>query len=196
MPIDDALRQELLALASDDLRVREQLIREGALSEGYNPTMEAVHRRNAARLRAIVAEGGWPGTSLVGADGAEAAWLIVQHAIGEPHFMRSCHRLLAAAVERGDAPPWQAAMLEDRINMFEGRPQRYGSQLEADAEGRPRPYCLEDPRRVEEWRREVGLEPLAERLARGAKGAHQPPSDPERREREYQEWLRRVGWRD
>jgi hypothetical protein len=40
---------------------------------------------------------------------------------------------------RGDAPALQAAMLEDRIRAFEGRPQRYGTQFDWDANGEPSP---------------------------------------------------------
>jgi hypothetical protein len=39
-----------------------------------------VVRRNTARLKAVVVDHGWPGRSLVGEDGAHAAWLILQHA--------------------------------------------------------------------------------------------------------------------
>jgi len=193
MPRNEYLRQELLTLAAEDLRVAEELAADGSLYDGYHPRMEAIHRRNAARLREIIAEKGWPGASLVGEDGAEAAWLIVQHAIGEPDLLRSCLPSLWDAASRGEATSWQAAMLEDRIRMFEGRPQRFGTQLEPDEEGWLRPYRTEDPDGVDERRRAVGLEPLAERLAR----AGQQPLPPDRAqfEREYQNWLRRVGWR-
>ena len=36
-------------------------------------------------------------------------------------------------------PAWQPAMLEDRIRVFEGRPQLYGTQLEPDEQGNMRP---------------------------------------------------------
>ena len=148
------LRRELLALATEDGRVRQELAVEGSLYEGYHPRMEAVHRRNAARLAMILDEHGWPVPSLVGPEGAEAAWLIAQHAIGEPAFQRRCLRCLREAAGAGDLPSWQPAMLEDRIRMFEGRPQLYGTQLETDHEGRLRPYRIEDPERVEERRRQ------------------------------------------
>lgn len=191
--MDDQLRDELVALAAADLRLRDELAADGSLFEGYHPAMEAVHGRNAARLREIIAERGWPGTSLAGADGAEAAWLIVQHAIGEPDFLRSCLRLLREAAERGEAPAWQVAMLEDRIRMFEGKPQRFGTQLEPDATGQLRPYWTEDPERLDARRASVGLEPIAERLERA--GHQPPPADRARFEREYEAWLHRVGWR-
>jgi hypothetical protein len=192
-PRDPGLRRELLALAEDDERVRGELAAAGTLSEGYHPAMEAVHRRNAARLRTIIADHGWPGLSLVGADGAEAAWRIVQHAIGEPTFLRSCLSLLRAAAARGEAAAWQAAMLEDRIRMFEGRPQRYATQLEPDATGRLRPYRTEDMAGVDARRAAVGLQPLSEHLARAE--AEPLPVDRAKWNREYEAWLRRVGWR-
>jgi hypothetical protein len=187
------LRRELLALAAEDGRVCEELAAERSLYEGYHPQMEAVHRCNAARLATILDQHGCPVSSLVGPDGAEAAWLIAQHAIGEPAFQRRCLRVLREAEGRGEVPAWQPAMLEDRVRMFEGRLQLYGTQLEPDREGWLRPYPIEDPDHVEERRRAVGLEPLSARLARAERVP--VPVDGERFEREYEAWLRRVGWR-
>ncbi len=191
-PARPALRDALLAMRDEDLRVRAELEASGELDQGYAPAMEAVHRRNAARLRALVAGHGWPGRALAGEDGAEAAWLVVQHAIGEPAFVRAMHALLADAAARGDAPAWQPAMLEDRIRVYEGRPQRYGTQFVPDADGWLRPHAIEDPENVEARRAAVGLGPLAERVA-GA--GRQEIRDRARFDREYAEWLRRTGWR-
>jgi hypothetical protein len=56
-----------------------------------------------------------------------------------------------------------------------------------------RPHEIEDPEGVDERRHAVGLEPLAEVLARAKP---QPlPADRERFERDYQKWLIEVGWR-
>jgi hypothetical protein len=152
-----------------------------------------VHRENASRLTSILEEIGWPSEPLVGGEAAEAAWLIAQHAIGEPALQRSALQLLRKAAARGDVPAWQPAMLEDRIRMFEGRPQLYGTQVEADDDGWLRPYPIEDPARVDERRRQVGLGPLPT----DARRAERVMSAKERaaHEREYQAWLRRVGWR-
>src|SRR4051794_34670761 len=83
-----ALRQELLAMAEEDQRVRAELAADGSLFQGYHPDMQAVHDRNAARLTEIVEGYGWPGRSLVGEDGARAACLILHHAIGHPALQR------------------------------------------------------------------------------------------------------------
>ena len=86
--MNDALRNELLDMAAEDLRVRAELAADGSLFYGYHPRMAEVHRRNAARLDAVIEEHGWPGRSLVGEDGAEAACLILHHAIGDPPLQR------------------------------------------------------------------------------------------------------------
>ena len=188
-----ALRRDLLALAAEDGRVRAELVAEGTLFDGYHPRMEAVHRSNAAYLAAAIDRHGWPGAALVGADGADAAWLIAQHAIGEPAFQRRCLAALETAAERGDVPRCQPAMLEDRIRVFEGRAQRYGTQLTVTDDGMLSPHPIEDPDGVEARRRAVGLEPLAERLAKAERVPS--PKDREAYERGYEAWLRQVGWR-
>jgi hypothetical protein len=187
------LRDELVAMDAHDQTVRAELAADGSLFDGYDPRMAAVHEANASRLRAVMDDVGWPGEPLVGSDGAAAAWRVAQHAIGEPDFQRRCLRALQEAATRGDVPAWQPAMLEDRIRMFEGRPQRYGTQLEPDVEGRLRSYAIEDPEHVDDRRRAVGLEPLAACLARA--DPVPLPTDRARFEREYDAWLRRVGWR-
>jgi len=187
------LRRELLALAAEDRRVRAELVEEGTLYDGYHPRMEAVHRRNAAFLASAIDRHGWPGAGMVGDDGADAAWLIAQHAIGEPDFQRRCLAALEDAAERGEVPRWQPAMVDDRIRVFEGRAQRYGTQLQAADDGTVHPHPIEDPDGVEARRRAVGLEPLAERLAKAERVP--PPKDREAYERGYEAWLRQVGWR-
>ena len=48
------LRDKLVSMEEEDLRVRDELAADGSLSDGYHPRMEEVHRRNAARLREII----------------------------------------------------------------------------------------------------------------------------------------------
>jgi hypothetical protein len=191
--MDCRIADELIAMAERDRKVSDELAASGALYEGYDPRMAAVHEKNALRLREMIAQIGWPTERLVGKRAAEAAWLIAQHAIAHPQFQRSCLEFLAVAAREHLIPAWQPAMLEDRIRVFEGRLQRYGTQLEPDEHGNMRPHAMECPEAVDERRHAVGLEPLAEVLARAKP---QPlPSDRERFEHDYQEWLIAVGWR-
>jgi hypothetical protein len=193
-------RVELLELATLDLRTREELVRTGELFDGYHPRMAAVHRANAERLRGIVEAMAWPTASLVGSEAAEAAWLIVQHAIGEPELQRGMLPVLWEHARRGEVPARQAAMLEDRVRACEGRLQRYGTQLEWDEHGQLSPWpAVEEPETVDERRAEVGLPPLAETLAekllQAVAEGQRPPADLQARRNEMDAWARSVGWR-
>lgn len=193
------LRDTLVKLRSRDEAVRTRLAAEGSLFDGYHPEMEAVHRANAEQLRTIIQEVGWPGRKHVGDEGAEAAWIIVQHSIGEPEFMRRAFRLLTAAVERGDVPAWQVAHLEDRICALEGRRQRFGTQFDWNEESQLVPWPpVEDPETVDDRRAAVSLPPLAEAAARhkAATPEESRPTDPMTRRRKAETWARQRGWRD
>ena len=159
--IDEMLRGELLAMRAEDLGVRTELAAADELGGPYVACMEAVHIKNAARLRELIARHGWPAEDIAGKDGAEAAWLIAQHAIGEPGFQRRALRWMRGGADRGRTPAWHAAYLEDRIAMYEGRPQRFGTQwLDDPRDGRIRPWRLADVERVNEFRAGVGLPDL------------------------------------
>ena len=178
-----------------DDAVRERLARDGSLFAGYHPEMEAVHREHAARLAAIVDAHGWPGRSRVGDDGASAAWRILQHAIGEPALLRRLLPIVRAAAAGGEANPAEVAMLDDRIRVFEGRPQCYGTQYDWNDDGTAMVPMVgvEDPEQVDERRRAVGLPPM--QWTRAAPADEPPPTDPHARRAEGVAWARRVGWR-
>ncbi|HEX9929339.1 MAG TPA: DUF6624 domain-containing protein [Pyrinomonadaceae bacterium] len=198
---NEKLRQELLAMRAEDERVREELAKTGELFDGYHPTMEAVHLKNAARLEEIFAENGWLGKSLVGEDGAEAAWLIVQHAISRPDLQRRFLPILKEQSEHGENPIWQAAYLEDRILSFEGKPQIYGSQFDWNERDAMSPNEIFEPEKIDERRAAVGLEtPYSEYIKvhneAVRKSNEKPPDNLDERRRAFEEWARKTGWRD
>lgn len=183
-------------MRDEDLRVRQELLDSGELGGAYVPRMEAVHIKNAARLRTLIAAYGWPGEDIAGNDGAEAAWLIAQHAVGEPEFQRHVLTLLQASVAQRRTPAWHAAYLEDRIAMYEGRAQRYGSQWIDDLrDGRARPWTLADPERVNELRASVGLAPLPAIPGLGPDISTEQRRQIEENQRWWNDWLKSKGWR-
>jgi Family of unknown function (DUF6624) len=194
-----ALRLELLTMAAEDLRVREELASDGSLFEGYHPRMREVHERNAERLSSILREHGWPGRSLVGRKATQAAWLVLQHAISNPSLQRHVLVLLKDAAAADEIPFVQVAMLEDRIRSNEGRNQVYGTQFDWDEHGQLNPLPIEDEANVDVRRREIGLGPLAQDIQRkrelALRDGERPPVDWKVRQREKESWLRSVGWR-
>ncbi|WP_157197940.1 DUF6624 domain-containing protein [Methylomonas koyamae] len=184
-------------MAKNDLSVREALVADGSLGRAlYHPRMEAVHIGNAARLAEILEQYGWPGNRLVGEEGACATWLIAQHAIGNPSFMRHCLSLLKQAAADNDVIPWQVAFLEDRIRTYEGKPQIYGTQFQTNKNGQLEPYPIENPQAVNDRRLAVGLNTIEERTAELTAQSMREniPTSPDLDE-QYLTWLYSVGWR-
>jgi hypothetical protein len=128
--MNESVREDLLMLKRRDESARARLAESGVLFDGYSAEMEQLHAENTVSLEAILDADGWPGVSLVGEDGAEAAWVVAQHGISRPGFQRRCVRDLRKAVAAGEAPAWQEAYLTDRIRMNERRPQVYGTQFD------------------------------------------------------------------
>lgn len=161
--MDDALRAELLRRMARDQVARKAMDLDG---------MREADAENLPWLKAVVAERGWPGTSLVGPDGANAAWLLAQNADADPAFQRRCLDLMTAAVEAGEASRRELAYLTDRVLLAEKRPQVYGTQV-TRKDGQFVPLDLGDPDGLDARRSAVGLEPFAEYARRFART---PPS--------------------
>jgi len=194
---DAELRSELLIMKSEDEELHTELSKAGALSGHYVPSLQAVHEKNAARLREILSEHGWPHEERVGADGAYAAWLIVQHGVGDPGLQKSVLPLLQKEAARGRVPTWHAAYLVDRIAMYEQRCQRYGTQwLDDVTDGRTRPWPIEEPDNVNSFRASVGLGPLHPTPERGPDLPLKEQDSRRENQRWWQNWLAsRVGTR-
>jgi len=161
------LRDELIAMAKEDSRILQSLIDSGELGTvEYHPKMKSVHEKNNRRLKEIVKTHGWPGNTLVGKDGAKAAWYLIQHAVSDTEFMNYCLPLLKAAVENNDTESAYFAYLQDRVLVSSGKPQIYGTQHDIDDNGLAFPLPIKDPDNVESMREQVGLEPLVEATSR------------------------------
>lgn len=189
----------LVEAARRDLETRARLAESGELFDGYHPEMEAVHDENAALLLRAFDAIGWPGRRDYGDDGAGAAFLILRHAIGHPELQRRGLTLILDAIPEGQANPLDAAYLSDRITMFEGREQTFGTQFDWDSNGQLSPARVRDPETLDERRASVGLPPMADTIAEmranaAAEGEIAPPDLAERRAA-YEAWARKAGWR-
>lgn len=117
-----------------------------------------INTKNVTRLEAILEAYGWPTTSYVKGSAAQAAFLIVQHA--DLETQKKYLPMMRDAADKGEASWSSLALLIDRIEMREGRPQIYGSQIRGDGNGNFEVYDIIDPEYVNQRREEVGLEPL------------------------------------
>jgi hypothetical protein len=160
--MNDELRAELLERADRDQAARSSLGPHGSHDE-WQQIVAPVDDANTAWLRGVVTAHGWPGHALAGEDGAHAAWLLVQHAPLD--FQEECLPLLEEAVAGGDASPRDLAYLRDRVLMFRGEPQIYGTQYMVK-DGVLELWTVRDPEGLDERRAALGLEPEHENRAR------------------------------
>jgi hypothetical protein len=191
--MDESLEKALLDMEAYDQAVRAELTASGALNAAYHPRLEEVHRSHSSRLRQIIAVFGWPGIALVGEKGAKAAWRIALHSFSEPAFMRQCRDLIDAASQQNDVPRWQFAIIDDRIRVYEGRPQRYGTQLRMGPQGLE-PHPLENESRINSMRAQAGLPPLAKTLAQARAQPQPSPLEQAALDAAELEFRRSVGW--
>jgi hypothetical protein len=192
------IAEKIIELKNADLTLRDKLVQSGQLSEGYNEEMKELHNRNAKILSDIIDTIGYPTIDKVGQEANEAAWLVIQHSIGQPEFMKKCAKLLEKAVSENKANPKSLAYLTDRIAVLEGKPQLYGTQFDWDKNGNLSPNLFDDLNKVNKRRKSIGLNTLEEQteiIRRQAKNENQsPPTDIENRKQEIEEWKRNVGW--
>ncbi|MFT4198522.1 MAG: hypothetical protein QM601_11555 [Pseudoxanthomonas sp.] len=159
--VDRPLREQLLQRAQKDQAARQAMI-DSKYSDQTRQETAAIDRDNTAWLKQVVAEKGWPGVSMAGKDGAEAAWLLVQHADADAAFQAQVLTLMEAAVARHDASPDQFALLTDRVLLAQGKPQRYGTQFHTGDDGSVTMQPTEDLDGLDARRSAVGLPPIAE----------------------------------
>ncbi|WP_139165681.1 DUF6624 domain-containing protein [Chromobacterium amazonense] len=129
---------------------------------------EKQNRDDAANRRwldELVARCGWPQTPNVEKPVLDVAWFVLQHADQEPIEYRLKYLpYLRQSVARGDLAAKRLAMYEDRVQLQQGKPQRYGSQAMQVDGGVSLLLPVEDPERLDERRKAIGLQPICEYL--------------------------------
>jgi len=160
-----ALRKELLERLERDQAIRNEMIQKGVsnIDPSVADRMTEIDSANTARMKEIVKQYGWPGPELVGVDGTEAAFLLVQHA--EHAFQKEMLPLVEAAYHQKKLQGQDYALLLDRVLVREGKPQIYGTQAKRFDQWKghePVFEPIEDEANVDKRRAEVGLPSLAE----------------------------------
>lgn len=186
----------IIRLKEKDLKFRIHLLQENLLAEDYHVEMEKIHIDNARKLKHIIKEIGFPTISKVGKNAYDAAWLIIQHAISLPVFMRSCLTLMKK--EKKNVNPVHIAYLEDKINFFEKKLQHYGTQFDWDENGILIPVPYDSLEKVNLRRKKLHLNTLEQQTAHLRSEAkmenEHAPTDWYQKKIKFEEWRKKVGW--
>jgi hypothetical protein len=127
---NDSLRRVLLGMAERDQRERQDFGTRSTDS-AYMKRLVASDSVLAANVERILDRFGLPTRSMVGAEGARALMLIVQH----NGRLQERVIALAKAAGHGEVPIGSLAMMEDRLLNSQGKPQVYGTNFPMKPDG-------------------------------------------------------------
>lgn len=151
----------------DRKAIRTLFRQRGFNSAAADSANRRLQQQDSLRLHSFqVAERryGWPRATMVGKQAVEEAFLLIQHA--PPAVHASYQDSLRASYMRGELYPPNYATYLDRILVYRGQPQRYGTQS-----GRlgQEEYLLpvEDVAELDHRRATMQLEPILSRLQPG-----------------------------
>jgi len=196
--MNEELKSRLVRMVEEENCLKTELASDGSLYEGYPKKIRDLHLNQANKLEKIVETYGWPKISLVGKEGADAAWLILQNSISRPDLMKRCFPVFESAVQENEASIKHLACLTDGIRYFSREPQVYGNYFDWNEKGQFEPWVIEDLENVNKQRKKVGLNALEERIKEMEEDVRKnnlsPPKDYVKRQSEMNHYLREVGW--
>ncbi|HZY81940.1 MAG TPA: DUF6624 domain-containing protein [Cyclobacteriaceae bacterium] len=144
--IDSTLLNQLLEAREKDQRIRKDYSKQLPLDID-----------NQEFLNHFIEQYGWPTNDMVGGNGANAAFLIAQHADNDLNFQLECLGYIRDAYYREQVDPAYYAYIIDRTRVNSKRPQVFGSQYDQQ---------IENKLNVDLRRRVFRLESLEEYLSR------------------------------
>lgn len=171
----DQKYRRYLGRVNRDLAFRDSLIIAWDTDEN-NLTREIWNRQlendsiNLIRVTEIINKYGYPGKSLVGEEESTAVWYVIQHAPVE--IIKKYLPIIKEAAHNNELPARLVGMMEDRMLMYQGKEQIYGTQG-SRITLKSGDYLwiiwpIKDPENVNKRRKEIGfndtIEENAERM--------------------------------
>lgn len=164
MALDQRIRKQFMEAIESNTQVPASLYSE----------MNKIDSSNQAWIINKLEKYGWPEKSKVREDAARAVFLVIQHA--ELSDIETYYPQLQQLADQGEARPVHAAMMLDRMLMYQGKKQVYGTQ----ASGMLRDdnsfviWPIENPQSVNERRKEVGFSDTVEETATSMDAIYNP----------------------
>ncbi len=124
-----------------------------------------IQQENQEELEKLVEAKGWPEIKNVGQPAVMSAYLVAMHT--NDGSQKKYLPMIRKSCEANELPWQRYANIYDRCLFNENKPQKYGTHTIYNEQTRSEElYPLENESKVDEWRKELGLEPLADYLAR------------------------------
>ena len=152
--------------------IHERMLKDQkAMQAGIIGPTSPVIIENRKYLERLIRELGWIDLQRFGPEGSGNAIVLAQHSEDLP-LMVAVLPKVEKEYKNGGGDPIMYAILYDALQRHLGRKQRFGTQMGLDSAGNPMVLPLEDASKVEQFRKEIGLPPLAEYLKLASEGLY------------------------
>ncbi|MBS7252991.1 DUF6624 domain-containing protein [Flavobacterium branchiicola] len=169
---DKVLEKELALIYTDDQEIRGEFMNVYKTQNPDKKKMDSIGKImgrkdsiNLIKVMKILDEKGWVGKNVVGTQGNQTLFLVIQHS--DLKYQQKYLPMMREAVKNGNASAANLAYLEDRVALREGKKQIYGSQSSKNK--KTNKICIApmiDPDNVDKRRAEVGLGTMADYAAK------------------------------
>jgi hypothetical protein len=162
-----AVTQQLFAIDELDQKYRNQIDeveskygKGSAEIKALYDSMTLADSMNLIQVESIIEKYGWLGYNEIGSQANSTLFMVIQHA--DLKTWRKYLPIMETAVESGKAKVADLALLQDRLNLYEGRKQVYGSQvIWSKTNNKYFVLPIDDPDNVDKRRATVGLPSMA-----------------------------------
>lgn len=171
----DSLRQVLEDIYDTDQGIREKI--SSAKGDELGKIifqMQKIDSANQVQIKYILNKYGWLPQSKVGKKAADAIFYVVQHA--DTELIRQYLPVLKKLSQQKEAKMTHAAMMEDRLLMYDGKKQIYGTQATSRLrpDGRGAIWPVQNPSKVNQLRKKAGFETTIEENAKRLNAIYDP----------------------
>ena len=171
----DSLRIVLVNMVDKDQEIRRILIDSIGIDSPnagpYLKQMMDIDMDNQRKMKEILNKYGWIEQSKIGEKAAEAFFYTIQHSDTTliikwfPEFKR--------LADAGEADKVKCAMMEDRLLMWRGKKQIYGTQAAVFRDDKKVAiWPIEDPKNINERRKKIGFDLTVEENAHRLKAIY------------------------
>jgi len=183
---------EVYAQIVERVQRDQSVAKNQAKANGYSDEMRLIHEENARFLEETIQTIPLQELLSLPKEVSDGVFIIIQHAISMPTFMRKMHSLL---LDLSNPNPIYIAYLEDRIHFFERQPQLYGTQYDYDEQGYMSMYWTIDPITIINQRRsDIGLSRVEENEQRFISQPKLSLNEAEKYMKRQHDWLVKTGW--
>ena len=160
IPPGRILPSEKITAIQNEMARRMQRDQEVRKDPAKAEQKKQVDADNIRWLEGVLQEAGWLDQERFGLKTSGNAVVLVKHSGVLPLMEAILPYMEKDARGFGEV----FAILYDAVKLQTGEKQRYGTQLGDDKDGKPMVLPMEDPVRVDELRKQIGLPPLADYL--------------------------------